>query len=125
MRITVLKWLISLICWLLSPAVLALTITDIDLKSFLNQPLDARIDLLHASDKELSSLKIQLHDTGQNGSQRHIKLYHEVKKGENGQHYIQVMTRDAVHEPILTFTLEANWADGHFLREYSLILDPQ
>ena len=125
MRITVLKWLISLICWVSSPAVLALTISDIDLKSFLNQPLDARIDLLNATEKDLSSLKIQLRDSGSSGSQSYIALYHEIKEGENGRHYIQVTSKAAIREPILTFTLEANWSDGHFLREYSLILDPQ
>lgn len=120
-----LKWLISLACWLLSPAVLALTITDVDLKSFLNQPLDARIDLLDATENDLGSLKIELRDSGSYNNQRHIALRHEIKQDANGQHYIQITTKDTVREPILTFTLEASWSNGRFLREYSLIMDPQ
>lgn len=125
MRIIALKWLTCLACWLLPPVVLALTITDVDLKSFLNQPLDARINLLDVTEKDLSSLKIELRDTGLYGNQRHIALRYQVKEDKNGQHYIQVTTKDAVREPILSFILEANWSNGRFLREYSLIMDPQ
>ena len=125
MRITDCKWLISLFFGLLSPAVMALTITDVDLKSHLNQPLDARIYLLDVTEGDLGSLKIELRDTGAYNNQRHIALHYQVMQDENGQHYIQITTRDAVREPILTFLLEANWSNGRFLREYSLIMDPQ
>ena len=82
--------------------------------------------MLDVSQSDLSSLKVDLRDNREIYQyQRHTPLRYEVKQDENGQHYIHISTKDAVREPILTFVLEANWSDGRFLREYSLIMDPQ
>lgn len=103
----------------------ALAIYQVELKSHLNQPLDARIPLLVAKEAELSSLNVNIKVvTDKTYKQRFVTLRYEIKEDEGG-HYIKVMSREAIREPVLSFILELNWSEGRLIREYSLLIDPQ
>ena len=123
MRKIILKILVISTLLSLSLQAWALAVSDIELKSSLNQPLEAQILLLAVDSDELDSLLISIKDFAENSAdQRSVKLKHEIKENENG-HYINITSRDVIREPILNFLLELNWSKGHLIREYSLLID--
>ncbi|MEX2525523.1 MAG: hypothetical protein WD750_11245 [Gammaproteobacteria bacterium] len=124
MKVNALKWLVIFAFWCPASAVYALALSDIELHSHLNRPLDARIGLTGIEEADLDGLNIRIHQHRDDNFQRTTSLRHEIGQDGNGWH-IRVFTRDAVKEPILTFTLEVTWPQGSYSREYSLLIDPQ
>jgi pilus assembly protein FimV len=108
----------------------ALGLGDIHLKSALNAPLDAEIDIVGASPEELSDLKANLasRDTFQHYGLDYPTFLgtvtFEPAKGADGQTVLHVHSSDAVNEPFATLLVEVNWARGHLVREYTVLLDP-
>ena len=123
MKISRLKWLIGFAGWCICSVVMALSLADVELHSSLNQPLDARIQLPGVSEGELGSLHIDLRSTN-TASLSAIALRHEVIQDSSGA-YIQISSKEAIKEPVLSFTLEASWSDGRMGREYMLLMDPK
>ncbi len=116
---------------LLIPGIVhALGLGKLDLRSNLNEPLDARIELLSATADELDSLKIGL--AGSEDFKRAdidrsfnlTKLFFEVKETSKGKDYIRVYSKESIREPFLHFLVEINWNRGRLLREYTVLLDP-
>ena len=103
----------------------ALSLSDIELKSSLNQVLDARVLLLEVNREELGSLQMNIHENTEiAANQGYIKLTPELKENKNG-YYINITSQDVIKEPVLDFSLELNWSKGHLIREYSLLIDPR
>jgi pilus assembly protein FimV len=108
----------------------ALGLGKLQLNSALNQPFDARIELVSASADELDSLNVGLADSEAFRRARIDrpfilgKLKFVVVENESGADYIQISSRDALREPFLNFLLEANWSSGRLYREYTVLLDP-
>jgi len=101
---------------------------EIQLKSSLNAPLNAEIEL-NATAEELSTLKAQLapRDTfTRNGLDYPAFLMgvqvQLVRQG--GRNVIQLTSSASVTEPFATFLIEANWARGRIQREYTVLFDP-
>lgn len=122
MREKALKWLVCLLCGCLSPAAFALELSDITLHSYLNEPLDARVNLSGVSKADLAGLNVLIQYTGAS-SQDTVPLKYELKEDATG-HYIRITTAKPIREPALTFTLEVDWAKGRYSREYTLLIDP-
>jgi pilus assembly protein FimV len=123
---TLLISLMLLFMTTLSPVVAALALADLELKSSLNQQLDVRIRLLTSAPDELDSLTVHVKALSHAGT-GHLaspQLLYELIREESGN-YLRITTRDAVREPVISFLVEMNWSGGHFLREYSLLIDPQ
>ncbi|NNF51691.1 MAG: hypothetical protein HKN59_04560 [Gammaproteobacteria bacterium] len=116
---------------LLSPVVAtALGLGNIKLNSALNQPLDAEIELVSASPAELDTLGITLASAdafASYGLDRPAYLlgmrFRVVRDGSGGA-TVKVTTDQPVREPFVTFLVEADWARGRLLREYTVLLDP-
>ncbi|MBU2676458.1 MAG: LysM peptidoglycan-binding domain-containing protein, partial [Gammaproteobacteria bacterium] len=114
---------------LLSSEVWAIGLGDIRLDSALNEPLRAEISLMSATPDELADLNIALAsaDTfARYGIDRPFFLQSiefNVVSGASGN-VIQLRSRTPITEPFLTFLVEANWASGRLLREYTVLLDP-
>lgn len=110
----------------LTTEVNALALVDLELKSSLNQPLDVTIELLTSAEEELDGLEIEVTgiSPGGGGNMAVPHLQHELIRSETGN-YIRVTSRDAVREPALIILVEITWSEGHFLREYSLLVDPK
>ena len=103
----------------------ALALSDIELKSSLNQILDARVLLSGITPDELGSLKISIDQNSELAAdQSSIILTPELKQNENG-YYISITSKDVIKEPVLSFSLELNWSKGRMIREYSLLIDPR
>lgn len=116
---------------MLSPVcAMALGLGNIKLNSALNQPLNAEIELVSASSAELDSLGISLASAdafASYGLDRPSYLlgmrFRVVRDGAGGA-VVRVTTDQAVREPFVTFLVEADWARGRLLREYTVLLDP-
>ena len=100
----------------------ALALTEAELKSDLNQQLDVRIGLMTDQLAELDDLKIKLSQSTNNSVSRY-KLKYEVLKSAEGN-FLKITTHGAIREPIIEFTLDISWSDGHLVRDYSLLIDP-
>ena len=100
----------------------ALALSDIELNSFLNQKLDAVIELRAASSNDLDGLKVILtSSTNKNVSSQQLK--YELVRGENGN-FLKITSEDVIREPIVKFQLDINWPTGRVVRDYSLLIDP-
>ena len=103
----------------------ALALSDIELKSSLNQILDARVSLSGLTQDELGSLQINIdQNTDPDADQSSIKLTPKLEQNENG-YYISITSKNVIKEPVLSFSLEINWSKGRLIREYSLLIDPR
>ncbi len=109
----------------------ALGLGQIEVKSFLNQPLKAEIEVISTRAGEIDDLLVTLasRDAFKRAGlsrPRHLsELRFAVKKAEDGSSaVILVTTRSAVKEPFLSFLVEADWSKGKVLREFTVLLDP-
>jgi pilus assembly protein FimV len=108
----------------------ALGLGDIELRSSLNQPFNADITLVSATAEELAGLRVSLAplETFQRyGLERPAflaSLDFTVARDERGRDVIRVSSRQSITEPFVTLLIEANWARGRLLREYTVLLDP-
>lgn len=115
---------------LLSPIALGLGLGTVKTRSALNEPFDARIEIVGATLQDFDALTVKLADTGQfnrAGVARDavlLNLRFEVVSAEAGADYVRITTKDPVREPFLNFLLELDWANGRMVREYTVLLDP-
>jgi pilus assembly protein FimV len=116
---------------MLSGEVWALGLGDITMNSALNEPLDARIELLSATPEELDNLTIAMASADtfdRYGIDRPFYLsdvqFSIVRTGRADGNFVQVTSLSPMAEPFLTFLVEASWSRGRLLREYTVFLDP-
>jgi pilus assembly protein FimV len=116
---------------LLSPVTLyALGLGEIRLTSALNQPFDAEIELISPTAEELTSLRVQLASSdlfSRYGIDRPAYLSSfnfSVSRTRDGRAMVRVTSARSVTEPFVTLLVEASWARGRLLREYTVLLDP-
>lgn len=115
---------------LLAPALAhALSTGAIEGRSYLNQPLEARIPLTSATAGELRSLRVDLapSDVYQRagidlGAEQAGLQFRVVRDAATP--YILVTSRDSIRDPFLTFLVELSWGEGRLVREFTLLLDP-
>jgi len=108
----------------------ALGLGDIHLRSALNQPLDAEIELVEVRDLSSAEVIPKLaspEDFNKAGVDRQyfltgLKFTPIVKP--NGKSVIRVTSDRPVQEPYLNFLVEVLWPNGRLLREYTVLLDP-
>ncbi len=108
----------------------ALGLGEIQLRSGLNQPLDAEIELLSVRPGETEGMIVSLAPQEaflRAGVERPFmlrQLRFEVVQTPDGQPIIQVTTRRPIVEPFLNFLVEVDWPRGRLLKEYTVLLDP-
>lgn len=121
---------LAFLAWWVPAQVFALGLGNIEMRSALNQPLDARIELLRARDGEVKDLAVALAtaDTFKRaGIERPnflTQLKFEVVTNPGGTPYIQVRSAQPITEPFLNFLIEVNWPNGRLLREFTVLVDP-
>jgi pilus assembly protein FimV len=108
----------------------ALGLGEIELKSALNQPLDAEVELLSATRQELQELKVEVASPeafARAGIERPMflnKLQFDIKTKTDGNPVLHISSREVVREPFLDFLLEVSWSKGRLVREYTVLVDP-
>ncbi|HLD68190.1 MAG TPA: FimV/HubP family polar landmark protein, partial [Pseudomonas sp.] len=108
----------------------ALGLGEVTLKSALNQPLVAEIELLEvrdlASDELIPTLASPEEFTKAGVDRQYfltdLKFTPVLKP--NGKSVIRITSSKPVREPYLNFLVEVLWPNGRLLREYTVLLDP-
>ncbi|WGP00421.1 FimV/HubP family polar landmark protein [Saccharophagus degradans] len=107
----------------------ALGLGEVNLKSSLNQPLDAEIKLLQIRDLTKQEILIGLasrDDFERIGVDRPYflsDLSFEVDINNASGPIVRVKSTKPVREPFLNFIIQAQWPSGKVLREYTVLLD--
>jgi len=116
---------------LLVPAIsFALGLGPITMRSSLNQPLDAEIDIHSAQPGDMDGFAVRLataEDFGRVNVDRTsflTSIQFKLRFRSDGSAYIHLTTRQAVTEPYLDFLIEARWPRGRALKEYTVLVDP-
>ena len=109
----------------------ALGLGQIEVKSHLNQPLQAEIPIIQTVPGEADNLLVRLAPPdafARVGLERPAALAAnlEFAVGTNarGERVIRVTTRNKVSDPFVTFLLEVDWGRGRLVREFTVLLDP-
>ena len=108
----------------------ALGVGDITVSSKLNEPLDARVELLYSDPAEITNLRVDLASfqdferVGLDRSLISVPLTVEILQNDEGRSYVAISSVDAVPDPFLSLLLELDWPNGRMLREYTILLDP-
>jgi pilus assembly protein FimV len=108
----------------------ALGLGNIELKSALNQPFDAQIEVVSATPDELQALRVGLAAPEMFDRYRLDRpgflqaLEFRVVTDRSGRGVIHVTSEQSIAEPFVTLLVEATWPRGRVLREYTVLLDP-
>ncbi len=114
---------------LASGGVRALGLGDIEMRSALNQPMNAEIRLTSVQPGEAEGMIVKL--ASQEAFQRAgiertsalTDLRFSVDQS-SGTPVIRISSGRPVVEPFLNFLLEVDWPSGRMVREYTVLLDP-
>ena len=108
----------------------ALGLGDVHLNSPLNAPLDAEIELVNATPEDLATLDAKLASKetfaryGLDWPQFMSSVTVTRDRSASGAQVLRIKSTDTVTEPFLTLLIEASWARGRLVREYTVLLDP-
>ena len=124
------RWILLLLATLFAmPQALALGLGQAQVQSYLQQPLDARIDLISRSEAEMATVTAGLASPsdfqvlGLTRAAISTPLEFEVYRDLSDPH-IRVTSRLPMDEPVVQLVVEVVWASGRMLRQYTLFLDP-
>jgi pilus assembly protein FimV len=107
----------------------ALGLGGATVESYLDQPLDVRVELISQTSEELQSITAGLASAddfellGLSRSAITVPLQFELVT-DTDQPYIHITSQLKVNEPVIQVLVEVVWASGRMLREYTLFLDP-
>ena len=129
MRIGLARGLLALL--LLLPGIShALGLGDVHLNSPLNAPLDAEIELVNATPEDLATLDAKLASKetfaryGLDWPPFMSSVTVTRDRSASGAQVLRIKSTETVTEPFLTLLIEATWARGRLVREYTVLLDP-
>ena len=112
-----------------SPAAWSLGLGDITVESFLNQPLQVKIDLVTRETDDLTSVTAGLASAddyeliGANRESIAVPIGFTIEDID-GDAYILATSTLPVGNPVMRLIVEVNWSSGRLLREYTVFLDP-
>lgn len=123
------KHLLFLIFSLLPTITMALGFGEVKLYSYLNEPLDAEIELLGAENFDPNRILVTLasaQEFKRAGLDRPFLLSNMQFQVErrNDHTFIKIISTDAIHQPYLEYLLDLSWPGGRLVRGYTLLLDP-
>jgi len=108
----------------------ALALGRIVVQSALGEPLRAEIDVPEITAEEASSLRVGLapadafRAAGMEINPALGDLQVSLQRRANGAQYLRLSSTRPVNEPFMDMILEANWASGRIVRDYTLLFDP-
>jgi pilus assembly protein FimV len=121
----------GLLALLLLPGIShALGLGDVHLNSPLNAPLDAEIELVNATPEDLATLDAKLASKetfaryGLDWPPFMSTITVTRDRSASGAQVLRIKSSETVTEPFLTLLIEASWARGRLVREYTVLLDP-
>ena len=130
MKVRKLAVALALVGGLGSGVAQALGLGEIELQSYLNEPLDAEIVLpqsrgVNPGDVFVNIASEQAYErVGLDRNQFLSKLRFQVVTRNDGSLAVNVSSREPLREPYLNFLLEMTWPSGRLMREYAVLVDP-
>ncbi len=121
---------VALICGLASFDAAALGLGRITVQSALGEPLRAEIDISDISAEEANSLRAGVaspeafKQAGLEFSPAVVGLQVSLQKRADGRAFLRLNSARPVTEPFVDLVLEANWASGRIVRDYTMLFDP-
>ncbi len=108
----------------------ALALGRVIVQSALGEPLRAEIDVPDINAAEESSLRVGLASAatyraaGVDANPALNQLEVTLQRRPDGRAYLRLRGPNPVNEPFLDLIIEANWATGRLVRDYTLLFDP-
>lgn len=108
----------------------ALALGRIVVQSALGEPLKAEIDVPDINTDEAASLRVGLASgeafraAGMDFNAALSSLQITLQRRVNGSAYLRLTSTRPINEPFVDLIVEANWASGRIVRDYTLLLDP-
>lgn len=108
----------------------ALALGRIVVQSALGEPLRAEIDVPDINAEEAASLRVGLASgeafraAGMDFNPALTSLQISLQRRANGTAFLRLTSTRPVNEPFVDMIVEANWASGRIVRDYTLLLDP-
>ncbi len=110
--------------------VAALSLGRITVKSALGEPLRAEIDIPDLQPDEAASLKVSIalpeafQAAGLEYNPAMTSLQATVQRRTDGRAYIRLNGDRPINDPFVDMILEARWATGRIVRDYTMLFDP-
>lgn len=124
------RWILAVLPGLMlyGTAAHAVGLGDIEVRSYLGQPIAARIQLIGTTRQELGTVTARLaaaSDYEIVGMRQNLSVPLRFVVDTNPERPgIEVSSRLPVKEPVVQFVVELSWSGGRMLKEYTLFLDP-
>lgn len=114
---------------LLPLAVRAVTLGEARVKSYLNQPLDAEIEVIGLAPGQHEDIRLRLanqthFDRLGISYERYLSDLQFDIVGAGSAWIVRVRSRRPITEPFVDFPLQMSWRGGQMIRQYTLLLDP-
>ena len=112
------------------PSALALSLGRVTVQSALGEPLRAEVEVPDINADEAASLKTVIGSpaafkaAGLDYSAAMSGLQATLHKRADGRTYIRLSGDRAINDPFVDIILEASWASGRIVRDYTLLFDP-
>jgi pilus assembly protein FimV len=108
----------------------ALALGRVLVQSALGEPLRADIEIPEITAEELASLRATIASPEAfraagfeyNPAMANIQI--TLQRRTDGRHYLRLSSSRPVNDPFVDLILEANWASGRMVRDYTLLFDP-
>lgn len=129
-RKTALASLVGVVFGLSGTNVSALALGRITVQSALGEPLRAEIDVPDINAEEAASLKTSValpeafRAAGLDYNAALAGAQISLQRRADGRAYIRLSSDKIVTEPFVDLILEASWASGRIVRDYTMLLDP-
>lgn len=127
---TVMAVAISVLLGLASSNALALSLGRISVLSALGEPLRAEVDIPSINAEEAATLKASVampeafRAAGLEYNSVMSGLQLSLQRKPDGRAYIRIISDRSINEPYVDLILEANWATGRIVRDYTMLFDP-
>ncbi|MFW5331540.1 FimV/HubP family polar landmark protein [Hydrogenophaga sp. ZJX-1] len=108
----------------------ALALGRMVVQSALGEPLRAEVDVLEITAEESASLRVGLaaagafRAAGMDFNAALADLQVVLQRRPDGRAFLRLTGSRPVNEPFMDMILEANWASGRIVRDYTLLFDP-
>ncbi len=108
----------------------ALSLGRITIQSALGEPLRAEIDVPDINSEEAASLRANVAApeaftaAGVDYNPAMSNLQVSLQRRADGRAFIRLSSDRPINEPFIDMILEANWASGRIVRNYTMLLDP-
>ena len=114
---------------LLPLTVRAVTLGEARVKSYLNQPLDAEIQVIGLAPGQHEDIRLRLANQAQFDRlgivyQSYLNDLQFDIVGTDDNWVVRARSRRPITEPFIDFPLQMSWRGGQMIRQYTLLLDP-